>query len=232
MAALSDYLEAALLNHVFRTSTLAKLPHVAIALTSSPPVDSNTGSTINEIPLTASIGGSNVSTNYSRVSLGVPVSSGDAQWEAVGVDMTTPYNVYGNKFGNTSGNFYPLYLSQSQASSAAGGGSPNTQTFSFTDFPGVTFYGPSGVNQMVQSGVVSKSIYTEYEGNGFIKNKEQLVFKRALSEWGWVSGIAIVDDPNHKSGNLLMHSRLVNPRYVYVGDTIRFDPNSLEISLK
>jgi hypothetical protein len=73
--------------------------------------------------------------------------------------------------------------------------------------------------------------YTTYQGNGFIKNSTQIVFPTALTDWGWVSGIAIVDTSNYASGNLLMYAKLDNPRYVYTGDNIKFDSNSLEISL-
>jgi hypothetical protein len=98
-------------------------------------------------------------------------------------------------------------------------------------FPSVTFYAPQGTN-VFNSGVTVKSTYPDYEGNGFIRNKNQMVFNTALTEWGWVSGIAILDHETVGSGNLLMYAQLTNPRYVYLGDNIRFDANSLEISLK
>ena len=50
MAALSDYLESGLLNHVFRGSTFAKPTDIAIALTSGAPLDSQTGENLLEIP--------------------------------------------------------------------------------------------------------------------------------------------------------------------------------------
>ena len=73
MAALSDYLESGLLNHVFRGGTFAKPGNVSLALTSGIPQDSNTGATIPEIP--SGINGSG--TGYARIDLGAPA---DDQW--------------------------------------------------------------------------------------------------------------------------------------------------------
>ena len=71
-----------------------------------------------------------------------------------------------------------------------------------------------------------------YEGNGFIKNSAQIVFDTAVTDWGWVSGVAILDSDVHQSGNLLLYAELNNPRYVYAGDSIKFDTNALEISIQ
>ena len=104
-----------------------------------------------------------------------------------------------------------------------------SQSYRFKEFPNVTLFAPVTYQQ---SGVSSNPGYATYEGNGFIKNSTQLVFNTAFTDWGWVSGIAIVDTSNYGSGNLLMYAELENPRYVYAGDNIKFDTNSLEISLK
>lgn len=69
-------------------------------------------------------------------------------------------------------------------------------------------------------------------GSGFIKNCETLYFGTALTEWGWVSGIAICDHPDWGSGNLIMQSQLDNERYVYKGDSLKFDPGQLRIQFK
>ena len=68
MAALSDYLESGLLHHMFRGDIFNKPSGIGIALTSGVPVESDTGSTIPEIP--SGIGG--VDTGYSRINLGNP----------------------------------------------------------------------------------------------------------------------------------------------------------------
>ena len=66
-------------------------------------------------------------------------------------------------------------------------------------------------------------------GSGIVKNSGAFLFNTALLDWGWVSGIAIVDDSRYGSGNLLMHSPLSNPRIIYMGDTVKFDTSTLQI---
>lgn len=231
MAALSDYLESALLNHIFRGDSFPKPSSIAIALTSSAPLDSQNGSSLSEIPSGISKGSNFVTTNYSRLNLGNPATSGNAIWNNVGADNTTTFQVSGISnsgiSAGISGYFAPLYLDQTVASSYDG--TFQTITYRFTEFPNVTFYAPQS---LVQSGVHNNPGYTQYEGNGFIKNSVQLVFNTALQDWGWISGVAIVDSAIRGSGNVLMHSKLSNPRYVYAGDNIKFDLNSLEISLQ
>jgi len=75
-------------------------------------------------------------------------------------------------------------------------------------------------------------IYEQQEhdyGSGLIKNSGSIVFSKALVDWGWVSGIAITDTAVHRSGNLLLHSELSNPRIVYKGDSVKFDVTNLKI---
>ena len=74
-------------------------------------------------------------------------------------------------------------------------------------------------------------------GSGLIKNTDSLLFDAgdgapALVDWGWVSGIAIVDSGEYGTGNLLMHAQLDNPRVIYTGDTVKFDLSTLQISFK
>ena len=69
-------------------------------------------------------------------------------------------------------------------------------------------------------------------GSGIIRNSGQIIFNTALTDWGWVSGIAITDNSTVGSGNLLMHAQLENPRIIYTGDNVKFDIDSLEISFK
>lgn len=234
MAALSDYLESGLLSHLFRNTAFPRPSMIAIALTSGVPRDSDTGETLPELPSGIQSGASWIPTNYKRIPLGPPADSGNNTWNIIGLDNTTAYSVSGRRHDNTPSYFYPLYLSSSAANAAslAGGTNPGSNTqFEFPEFPSVTFFAPNGTN-LFNSGVLLKSMYQDYEGNGFIRNKNQIVFNTALTEWGWVSGIAIVDHATVGSGNMLMYAPLANPRYVFLGDNIRFDVNSLEISLK
>lgn len=219
MAALSDYLESGLLSHIFRNTAFPRPQTIAIALTSGVPLDSDTGATIPELPSGIMNGSNMVTTNYNRVVLGPPSSSGDNSWNQVGFDNLTVYSVSGTKHDNTKGYFYPLYLDSSPT---------NNITLSFKEFPSVQFFAPIGF----QSGVSVKSNYTDYDGNGFIRNKNQIIFDTASTDWGWVSGIAILDSGVVGGGNLLMYAQLTNPRLIFRGDNIRFDINSLEISLK
>jgi len=68
--------------------------------------------------------------------------------------------------------------------------------------------------------------------SGIIRNDGQIVFNTALTDWGWVSGIAITDHSTVGAGNLLMHAALTNPRVIYTGDNVKFDIDTLEISFK
>ena len=151
MAALSDYLESGLLNHLFRGGTFEKPSNISLALTSGVPSDSDTGTTLPEIP--SGINGSG--TGYSRVDLGAPT---DTSW-----------------------------------------------TFTEERF---------------------------LAGSGTIKNSGQIIFNTALLDWGYVSGVAIIDHSTWGSGNLLMHATLDNPRIIYTGDNAKFDIENLEISFK
>lgn len=231
MAALSDYLESALLNYLFRSSQLPKPSSIAIALTSRVPNDSDNGANLPELPSGVAKGGIPVDTNYRRINLGNPVQSGDVFWSSVGVDNTTTFQVYGTSSSGfttgLSGYFYPLYLNETRALQESD--TAQSSGLMFNEFPNVMFYAPY---DLLESGQAVNPGFTEYEGNGFIKNQRQLVFNTALTDWGWVSGVAIVDDSTYGSGNVLMFSELSNPRYVYTGDNIRFDLNSLEISLQ
>lgn len=227
MAALSDYLESGILNHIFRNTTFAKPTTIAIALTSGVPKDNDTGSTILELPSGVALGSNFVTTNYQRLSLGNPATTGTSIWASVGVDNTTAYSVYSSEVGH-SGYFYPLYLSEASAQAADQNSTAQIYTFSKT-YPGVSFYAPVSIDV---SGAQADPGYPLYEGNGFIKNSTQFLFNTALRDWGWVSGVAVLDSAVYGSGNLLMYAQLENPRFVYTGDNIKFDSNSLEISLK
>ena len=239
MAAISDYLESQLLNHIFRGSTFAKPTDIAIALTNAVPKDSDTGSTIDEVSQTE--GARN--TGYARVSLGAPADSGNGKWSDVGDDTVTTFSVYldGESFSaehniegvvgsssSISGYFYPLYLSQSVAQ-ALDDGQDNTIEFTFDKFPSISFYAPAS---SAQSGVTEDPGYTTYEGNGFIKNLNNISFSEADTNWGTVSGVAILDSSTYGAGNLLMHAPLAFPREIREGDSISFNIRSLEISLK
>jgi len=241
MAALSDYLESQILNHIFRSAFFDKPSGIAIALTSGVPLDYQDGSTIPELPQSVSDGSNDIPTNYARLDLGVPSGVGDEVWNTVGSDNSTVFYVESNEVGR-SGYYYPLYLSQSSAASADQENGSNPAFGDLVEFsglfPGISFYAPrsmyasgdlNGFSLDCEGG--SPPPYLKYEGNGFIKNANQLVFNTALTDWGSVSGVAVLDSSDYGQGNLLMYAELTNPRVIYIGDSIRFDPNSFEISL-
>ena len=230
MAALSDYLESGILTHIFRTQEFPKPSNISIALTSDVPKDNDDGATISEIPTSQLLGSTAVSTNYTRKSLGNPAENGNIKWSNTGRDDITSFAVFTEDV-ESSGYFYPLYLSEATATNRDENAVNNARSateFTFSEFPGVSFFGPSS---LVTSGE-SNPGYALYEGNGFIKNAEQIVFDTALTDWGWVSGVAVLDSEVHQSGNLLLYAELNNPRYVFAGDSIKFDTNALEISIQ
>ena len=253
MAAISDYLETQILNHIFRESNFSKPTNVSIALTSDVAKDNQSGATIPEIPASVSVGESSFLTNYNRQSLANPSEVGNTRWFEVGRDDNTTYQVYlpssasvslsdddGTTFSNNvgSGYYYPLFPandSDSEQSTTSKNLAKqldnNDQHYVFKfedDYAGVSFFAP---RQGVSSGVPQDGGTLLYEGNGFIKNSNQIVFEPAFRDWGFVSGIAIMDSPNFGDGNLLMYAQLRNPRFIYTGDQIKFDTRSLEISL-
>ena len=154
MTAISDYLESGLLNHLFRGETFNKPSGIALALTTTVPDDSDTGSSISEVP--SGINGSG--TGYFRYNLSNPATSGNTVWDHLAADIAA--------------------------------------------------------------------------GSGVIKNGQQIVFGTALVDWGWVSGIAVLDTDTYGSGNMLLSSQLDQPRVVYMGDGLKYNTGNLQIELK
>jgi hypothetical protein len=156
MAAMSDYLESGILNHLFRGVGFSIPTNISIALTRTVPTENQTGATISEVPA-LSMGSSGVDTGYSRVNICNP-----------SVDSTK-----------------------------------------FTYFP-------------------------QNHGNdsGVMKNFGQVVFNTALTDWGPVSGVAILDSSVRGSGNMLMYAALDNPRSIFTGDSLKFSSAEIAIILK
>lgn len=141
MAALSDYTEAQIANHMFRSDTFSKPSMLAIALLGAPAVDADTGN----------FGGKEVGSSgaYVRYTIGPP---GNVHFNAPTV---------GGLIDNTSGFTWP----------------------------------------------------------------------QATRDWGWISGIAIVDSFGWGSGNVLMHGSLTTPKFIASGDTFRIQQGDLDITL-
>ena len=90
MTAMSDYLEGEFIAHVFRTSTFTKPTTLAIALCTSAPSDSDTGSSITEVANSFS---------YARETLN-PL---DANWAAPSAGDGVTSNLSDITFGPASG---------------------------------------------------------------------------------------------------------------------------------
>ena len=69
-------------------------------------------------------------------------------------------------------------------------------------------------------------------GSGFISNNSTITFGPNVgTDWGWVSGVAIVDATGDNSGNMLLWGSLQTAKLVSVGDTLSFSSGSLVIRL-
>jgi hypothetical protein len=68
-------------------------------------------------------------------------------------------------------------------------------------------------------------------GSGVIRNVSQLAFNTALCDWGWISGIAVLDNSTVGQGNLLYFAQLQNPRTIFMGDGPKFDASIINIKL-
>ena len=107
----------------------------------------------------------------------------------------------------------------------------------------------SGVNEVGESGVydyetgysrVNVAIpqhngtnkWSYQDGEGVIHNLHNLVFSTCLESWGMVSGVAILDNENVNTGNLLFYGELEFPRNVLEGDAVKFDAEKFEVYIK
>lgn len=234
MSAISDYLEAKLLNFLFRNeATFAKPSNVSVALLNTVPADNADGSTMDEVNENlTNEAGAQVPTQYGRISLGNPSTSGDEWWKEVGEDNNSAFYVYTAETDN-DGYYYPLYLSLSKASTVGGGA---TKTLNFVEFPGVDFYMPdngTGTEKAENNPDPEEIVYRKYDGNGFIQNKKTITFERVgQGGWGTIKAVALMDSSTYGEGNILMYSALEVAKQVDEGDVVQFIPSSLEISLK
>src|SRR5678815_231524 len=66
-------------------------------------------------------------------------------------------------------------------------------------------------------------------GQGSGNNIAQVTFVQATADWGYVSGIALVDSATYGAGNVIMYGALVTPRIVLNGDQFKFNANNLTV---
>jgi hypothetical protein len=67
---------------------------------------------------------------------------------------------------------------------------------------------------------------------GPIRNKTNIVFPTPTGDWGTISGIAIVDSNIPGQGNVLFFKELDPPRIIYAGETVKFNPGNLGLSIE
>jgi hypothetical protein len=68
--------------------------------------------------------------------------------------------------------------------------------------------------------------------SGVVVNTDNVVFPTALTDWGPVSGVVLLDSDIRGSGNVLMYATLEQQRDVYTGDSIKFNANELRTLLQ
>jgi len=62
-------------------------------------------------------------------------------------------------------------------------------------------------------------------------NVDAIEFAQATADWGYISGIAIVDATGWGLGNVLLYGALTTPRIVTNGDIFRFNAGDIDISM-
>lgn len=60
-------------------------------------------------------------------------------------------------------------------------------------------------------------------------NLTEIAFPTATADWGYVSGVVILDSATHGAGNVLMHGSLPTPRDIKSGDVFRFSVGNFDV---
>ena len=91
----------------------------------------------------------------------------------------------------------------------------------------------NGYSRQVATGSVVWSEPTQDAGgSGFIQNNSAITFgPNTTTDWGWVSGVAILDATGDAAGNMIMYGQLSTSKLVSVNDTLTFSSGSLIIRL-
>ena len=67
--------------------------------------------------------------------------------------------------------------------------------------------------------------------HGSGSNIAETLWANASANWGYVSGVALVDSATYGAGNVLFYGALNNPRIVLNGDAFKFNAGSLTVIL-
>lgn len=65
---------------------------------------------------------------------------------------------------------------------------------------------------------------------GATQNASGYTWPQATSNWGWISGVAIMDSVLYGTGNIIMHGSLTTPKQIASGDTFRIQTGDLDIT--
>ena len=87
----------------------------------------------------------------------------------------------------------------------------------------------------VNLGAPSNSIFTEITqahgifSSGLTDNVSAITFPQATANWGWTSGIAVVNSGVYGAGQVLFWGRLNTPREILLNDTFSVGAGDLDI---
>ena len=88
------------------------------------------------------------------------------------------------------------------------------------------------VNMGAPSNGIFNNIAQDALGSGYITNVSVITFNQCTgSEWGWSSGIAILDSAGYGSGNILYAGPLPTAQLIQVGTTFSIPAGGLQIAL-
>ena len=68
-------------------------------------------------------------------------------------------------------------------------------------------------------------------GNGQTSNVSPIEFPPATGSWGTIVGVAILDNATYGAGNVLFYGTLSTTKTVSNGDTFKFDPGDLVVTV-
>lgn len=75
----------------------------------------------------------------------------------------------------------------------------------------------------------SGDAYWSHSPHGSGENLIEIAFPTATADWGYVSGVVVLDSATHGAGNLLMQGALNTPRDIKSGDVFRFAVGAFDV---
>lgn len=71
--------------------------------------------------------------------------------------------------------------------------------------------------------------YDYINGSGHLDSAVEISFTASGGDWGYVSGVAILDSASHGAGNLLYYKGIDTPKIITDGDSYTLPVGSLDI---